>query len=324
MTIVRSGTGAGRVFSHEDFREDYAPRAAVHEALPDFLLKLDAPGLTGARVASPASPAWVRLSGSRHSHEPDHASVDAAYAFDRYVAEAGLEVALGEDVAAFVSARRLWGSADVTSPTGGGEIGARGSGMAVGIAVEGPDALYARGRLALATYSLDLSSNTLDPLATGIDARVDSLHLEAGRRIALNEHVQLTPRVRIARSEMEVDGFTDLAGSQVSVGGVTRFTGRVGVVATTTRALAAPGAVLSLRGGTGPRAGAQWKDDERRRVRRDPRIPAARDPPPPRPWRDAPQRPPLRRSQGQDWRARVGRRGIRRASRSWLVVLRRA
>ena len=248
VTIVGGEAGAGRIFSHEDFREDYAPRAAVHEALPDFLLKLDAPGPAGARVASPGSPAWARLSGSRYSHEPDHASVGAEYAFDRYAAEAGLEVSLGENVAAFVSARRLWGSADVTSPTGGGEIGARSSGMAVGLAFEGPDAHYARGRLSIATYTLDLSSNTADRLATGIDARVDSLHLEAGRHVALNEHVQLTPRIRIARSEMEVDSFTDFAGSRISVGGVTRLAGSVGVVATTTTTLTAPGAVLSLRG----------------------------------------------------------------------------
>ena len=190
VTIVGTETVAGRVFSREDFREVYVPRAAVYEALPGLLLRLDARGLSDARIALPDSPAWVRLSGARESYKPDRASVGAEYTFGRIAAEAGLDLPVSEDAAAFVSARRLRGSADVTSPTGGGEIEIQGLGMAFGVAVRGPHAHYARGRVSLATYTSDLSSKTAGRLATGIDARVDSLDLEAGRHIALNEEVR--------------------------------------------------------------------------------------------------------------------------------------
>ena len=247
VTIVGTETVAGRVFSREDFREVYVPRAAVYEALPGLLLRLDARGLSDARIALPDSPAWVRLSGARESYKPDRASVGAEYTFGRIAAEAGLELPVSEDAAAFVSARRLRGSADVTSPTGGGEIEIQGLGMAFGVAVRGPHAHYARGRVSLATYTSDLSSKTAGRLATGIDARVDSLDLEAGRHIALNEEVRLTPRVWIARSAVAVDSFTDPAtGSRVSVSNVSRLTGGAGVVAGTVSPRTWLGAALSL------------------------------------------------------------------------------
>ena len=120
VTIAEAERIAGRVFSREDFREAHAPRAAVYEALPGFLHGLDARGPGDARVATPGSPVWVRLSGGRESHAPQSASVGAEYAFRRGAAEAGLDLPLGEHASAFVSARRLRGSGEVTAPTGGG------------------------------------------------------------------------------------------------------------------------------------------------------------------------------------------------------------
>ena len=248
VTLVETGTVAGRAFSLGDFREVYAPRAAVYEALPGFLLRLDAPGLSPVRSAAPGSPAWIRLSGARESHVPDRASAGAEYAFDRFAAEAGLDLPVSEDAAIFVAARRLRGAAAVMSPTGGGEIETRGSGVALGVAVREPNAYYARGRFALMNYTSDLSSNPAGALASGIDARVDTLDLEAGRRMALNENLQLTPRVWIARSAMEVDAFTDPTGSHVVVRDVTRVTGGAGVLAGMAQARSWEGAELSLQG----------------------------------------------------------------------------
>ena len=248
VTIVESETGTGRVFSQQDFREDYAPRAAVYEALPGLLLALDAAGPSPARRVAPGSPAWIRLAGAREAHAPDRASVGGDFAFDRLAAEAGLAFPVSDDAAVFVAAHRLRGVADVTSPTGGGAIETHGSGVAFGISVRGPDGRYARGRLARMRYTSDLSSARVGRLASGIDARVDSVDLEAGRRLALDDHVQLTPRVWMARSAMAVDGFTDRTGARVAVRDVRRVTGGAGVVAGRAQAWSREGAELSLHG----------------------------------------------------------------------------
>ena len=123
-----------------------------------------------------------------------------------------------------------------------------GTGVALGIAVDVPDVAYARGRFSRATYDSDLSSDTAGPLATDIGARVRSLDLEAGRHLALNDDVRLTPRFWIARTKLEVDGFTDPTGSRVLVSDVARATGGAGVVVETVRAGSPEGAALSLRG----------------------------------------------------------------------------
>ena len=247
VTIVETPTIAGRTFSHEDFREVHAPRAAVHEALPGFLHRLDPHEPADPRIATPGSPAWVRFSGARESHAPERASVGAEFAFDRVAAEAGLDLPLGEHATAFVSVRRLRGSVDVTAPTGGGEIVTDGTGVAVGVAVDVPDGPYLRGRFSRATYTSDLSSDTAGPLAADIGARVRSLDLEAGRYLALNDEVRLTPRAWLARTTLEVDGFTDSRGSRVLVHDVARLTGGAGVVAESARAGGSEGAALSFR-----------------------------------------------------------------------------
>ena len=248
VALVGSDTVAGRVFSREDFRAVYAPRAAVYEALPGYLLRLDARELRDARVTRRGAPGWVRLSGARESYAPDRASVGAEYTISRFAAEAGLEVAVGEDAAVFVAVRRLRGSADVTSTTGGGTIETRGSGMAIGVAIHGSDARYVRGRFALANYTSDLSSNAVGRLTSGIDARTDSLDLEAGRHFVLDGNLQLAPHIWMARSAVAVDGFSDPTDTRVSVRGITRVTGGVGVVAGMAGPRTRQGGALSLRG----------------------------------------------------------------------------
>ena len=94
VSLAASETVAGRAFAPTDFVTPYAPRAAVYEALPGFLLRLDSRPTAGERLRRPGSPAWVRLSGGRGSFSSTRASVGAAYDFDRFTAEAGTDAAL--------------------------------------------------------------------------------------------------------------------------------------------------------------------------------------------------------------------------------------
>ena len=69
MTLVAADAVVGRGFSTADFvTGPYAPRAAVYEALPGFLLRLDGRGTAAGRLRKPGSPAWVRVSGGKGSY----------------------------------------------------------------------------------------------------------------------------------------------------------------------------------------------------------------------------------------------------------------
>ena len=92
VTLAMSDTVVGRAFSVTDFVTSYAPRAAVYEALPGFMLRLEDRGVVEKRLRMPGSPAWVRLSVGEGSYEPDRSHVGAAYDFGRFEAETGLSL----------------------------------------------------------------------------------------------------------------------------------------------------------------------------------------------------------------------------------------
>ena len=61
---------AGRAFSPNNVVEIYAPRAAVYEALPGLLLRLNSRGPAGEGLTAPGSPAWVRVAGGAGRYTP--------------------------------------------------------------------------------------------------------------------------------------------------------------------------------------------------------------------------------------------------------------
>ncbi len=139
-------TVADRDFSAADFiYGGYGAHAAVYEALPGFLLRLDggwmaagaldglsgpgraqavasADGASGAggRARTPGSPLWLRVGGGFGSYRAQQADAGARYRFRRWEAEAGMDFPLAEGVTGFVSARLASGSAKVASQPAAG------------------------------------------------------------------------------------------------------------------------------------------------------------------------------------------------------------
>ena len=231
-----------------EFTEEYAPRAAVYEALPDFLLRLIPGGPIGERMLSPGSSVWVLLSESRGSHEPDRSTVGTDYDFERFAVEAGLDVPMSEYFTGSISLFHVRGSSQVSSPFGGGDIEAEGHGASVGASVRTEGGYYANGSLSLTDYDVDVSSGDINvgTLKRSASALGTLLNFEAGRRIEMSERLNLTPRAWMTRSEVSVDAFTDSVGARFSAPAATRFTGGVGVAAGSERAI--KGGALSLRG----------------------------------------------------------------------------
>ena len=209
----------------------YAPRAALYEALPGLLLRLNGRGPVAER---PRSPVWVRLSGARGSYEPDQAGVGAEYDFERFEVEVGVNHPLGENLSGSAALRHVQGSGEVSSPAGGGEIDATGIGVSFGAHWSAASGNYLASRLSLTDYDVDISTDKRGRLKGSGGAFGHLLSLEAGRRAALSERVTLTPRAWLTRSGISMN-FTDKVGSRVSLSQSRQLTGGLGVVAETER-----------------------------------------------------------------------------------------
>ncbi len=225
-----------------DFLEYFAPRAAVYEALPGVLLRLDEAGGSGgigdaALLRSAHTPIWARIAGGQGSYKPGAATVGAEYDHERFSVESGMDFALPyEGLAGWAGVRVVSGSANVSAPTGGGRIEARGMGLIGGVAWEGEDDWYGRGRLSLTRYSADLSSETRGGLKSGVTGLVHGLGLEGGRRFGLEllgRKTRLTARGLLRRSGVAMGEFEDGLFSRVSVEEANRLSAGAGVIAET-------------------------------------------------------------------------------------------
>ena len=244
ITEPAAGVVADRDFSTEDFietstqpmfTEEYAPRAALYELLPDFLLRLTGPS-PGRRCGStPDSSVWTRVAGGQGAYESDRSTTGATYDLERFEAEGGLSASLGKRAKGWVSVRHVQGTAGVASPTGGGEIDVRGLGSSVGGSWRGANDMYAVGCFSYLAYDVDFASTQQGVLKAGVDGQAYTLDLEVGRRYAVGEQWHLTPRVWVVGSRVSVDDFTDAVDARVSLSGADRVLGGLGVLAETAR-----------------------------------------------------------------------------------------
>ncbi len=271
-----------RDFSADDFivSEHYAPRAAVYEALPGFLLRLDGGGVTagalygpgrmqasgspaevassaggasgagGGKARAPGSPLWLRIGGGFGKYAARQADAKARYRFRRWEAEAGMDFPLAEGVTGYASARLASGSTRVAAPGGGGKASATGYGLAAGAEWTGADGWFAAGRLSAMRYSVDVESATRGRLKGGAGAWVFGYRAEAGRRFALRGAAHLTGRVWLDGARMALDGFSDAVASQVEAASAGRLSAGAGLGTETVRALSGGGG-LALRGAFG-------------------------------------------------------------------------
>ena len=253
VTLAMDDAIAGRAFSMADLGTDYAPRAAVYEALPGFMLRLENPGAVGERLRAPGMPAWARLSVGDGSYRPDRSHAGAAYDIRRFEAEAGVAFTLLREanVGAWASLRHVQGWADVSAPAGGGKIEATGFGPSLGASWKNAAGLYANARISLTRYETDLRSDGRGLLKEGVGATIRSLRVEAGRRLSIADDLSVTPRAWWTRSDVSMDGFRDAVGAQISLAQTDRSIGGLGIVTETAHSWRGNERTLVLRGRLG-------------------------------------------------------------------------
>ena len=245
---------AGLDFSRsESFVDRYAPRAAVYEALPGFLMRLDGRLTGGKRLRQAGTPAWVAFSGGVGSYGADRASVGASYEFDRFGTEAGLDFPLNSagELRGWASVRYVRGSAVVAAGTGGGRIEAAGIGASLGASWSDDGGYYADGRISATRYEASMNADGRGRLTQDAASTVRGLRLEGGRRVGLGDSMQVMPRAWLAGSEVAMSGFVDAVGTRVSLADGARFAAGVGIAAEAVQAWQGGERMLSVQGELG-------------------------------------------------------------------------
>ncbi len=234
--------------SSSPFIEEYAPRAAVYEALPAALLGLNDAGQGTGVPVQQGTFTFARTLEDHGDLRPANSTVGQRHALGYGGAQFGRHLKLGETLGASVALHRVWSTVDVEAGTGGGEIGVEATGLVLDGAWNGPEGFYANAGLSMTHYRLGTWSEDRDVgmLAGGVGARGSMARIEAGREVSLGGGLHVAPRIWFKRSSLSVDDFTDAVGSRVSFPGTSRVSGGVGMAARAERR--AGSGILSLRG----------------------------------------------------------------------------
>ena len=215
------------------FVEEYAPRAALYESLPGFLLRMAEQGPLNNRLVSKQSPVWMAFSGGSGEVDPSRSTTGAEYDYDRYRVQLGKNLSLGEGLDGWFAVHYTQGDSEVSSPTGGGDIDAEGAGAAFDLQWQHASGYYLGAHASFTAYDVDLSSDDIGRLRSSVDALGTSLGFEAGRQMAIGETFQMTPRVWLSHSSIDIDSFTDAVDAQASFPDEVRLTGGIGALAQT-------------------------------------------------------------------------------------------
>ena len=206
-------------------------RCRLYEALPSMLLAMNGLPTYQERMASARSEAggWARVETARGEWEAESSTrANVAYDRSRTGVRVGADAPVGEGGRIGLSAHGLRGSAEMTQ--NGGK--ARLSGMGVGVhgtTVVG-DGVYIDAQAAVTRYDVELTSAQGRTLKDGAKGTGYALAVEAGRPMALEGNLTLTPRAGLVWSRVSLGDFTDTRlNTPVSVEDAGSLLGRAGV-----------------------------------------------------------------------------------------------
>ena len=224
--------------------ETYAPRAALYEALPEFLLGLHTQAGALHSLRTPDLPVWMELSASTGEHDPARSTVGAHFDAEHLVVRAGGQILQGRHHRVRASVHHVSATADVSSPVRGGDLRARGKGLSLDAHYHHGNGSYATGRAAWTDYTLEASSDTVGRLVSGVEAERMDLRVETGHRLHWGAGVHWSPHLRLHHTRLSVERFTDAVGARVSFPQTERYRASLGLMADRTYGAAGGQGVL--------------------------------------------------------------------------------
>lgn len=250
--------------------DNYQAGVPVYEVYPQFLLGLNtmptmqqrignrywnyAGNLTHSQGADAIEPyasateaggftqsngVWGRMEGSHTKMKPGTSTSDAAYDYNAFKMQAGLDGMLHESeqgkLMGGLTVHYTHGRADIwsrnDSDLGSGRIKTDGYGFGGTLTWYSDNGFYIDNQAQVTWYRSDLSyqggqSSLTDDKNNGFGYGFSS---EIGKRFTLNDHWSLTPQAQFNYSEVDFDSFADVFGADVSRERAASLQARLGV-----------------------------------------------------------------------------------------------
>ena len=177
---------------------------------------------------------WGRIEGQYDHIAPSYSTSGTDYNQSIFKLQSGIDGQLAETdkgtLIGGIYVQYVHGKTKVYSASGDGEISTDGYGVGGTLTWYGNDGFYVDGQAQLAWYNSDLNSALAGrDLINGNNGLGYAFSIEAGKRIALNEHWSITPQAQLSYSNVDFDSFTDPFGARVSRDKGDSLRGRVGV-----------------------------------------------------------------------------------------------
>ena len=223
--VLREGSNGLRI---ADF---FAPRSAVYEALPSFLMRLDRPNHSlneSFGAGSADGPMWGSVQTSFGKVDPETSTVGISYKFNRNKLDVGWSAGLGDSLTGSFGLRLVTGSSDISAATGGGQMKALGHGLVAGLDWQGNNGYFGVVRVTATRYGIDFVSSKRGALASA-NAAVVAFRAESGRRFARSDGMDLTVRAWLDSSKATMESLTDTVGTSLSIFHGSRTVAGIGV-----------------------------------------------------------------------------------------------
>lgn len=176
---------------------------------------------------------WRHIEGTRGHFEPESSTVGAGYDLSLFKAQVGVDGLLLDAgngrLIGGINAYYGTMNSDLWSGIDRGAIDTDGYGVGATLTWIGENGFYVDSQAQVSWFDSDLTSATLGSLVDGNDGMGYAASIEAGQKLALDEHWSITPQAQLVYSKVDFDRFTDAYGARVSLDNGDSLRGRLGL-----------------------------------------------------------------------------------------------
>lgn len=179
---------------------------------------------------------WGRVEGSHNRLESTTTADRIKQDVNTFIMQTGVDGQFYENESGRLIAGIIgqYGKArsSIANYFGDGSVDTQGWGLGGTVTWYGNAGFYVDGQAQINWYNSDLDSDTINKrLNEGGKAFGYAFSIETGKRLAVDEHWDLTPQAQLMFSSVDFDSFTDRFGADVSNHDGNSLTGRVGLAA---------------------------------------------------------------------------------------------
>ncbi len=178
---------------------------------------------------------WARIEGAHNRLEPQSVT-GMKQDINTFIMQAGVDGQFYEDdngkLVAGITGQYGTAHGNTSSFFGDGYTDTRAWSLGATATWYGNNGFYVDTQGQLTWFDNDLSSDDMNSaLATGAKAFGYAMSVEAGQRVAIDDHWSLTPQAQLMWSSLDADAFQDIMGNQVGLDNSNSLTARLGLAA---------------------------------------------------------------------------------------------